>query len=1434
MDEERRCICFFFTKEKALKLFQSRAVGSPPFDYTHDQGADVEVKSASKIGEVAGYFVDVRGKAHQLQLAFNNFCTELGYEGSTDESEEWEYLDDSFQYQGPFSKNRIRGWTKAGHLDPAKMMRNTKMDSWASVQSLLNLDLAVGTPLIPKLPQKPIERGEIEEWQISTGWTSQATPTGQRGGVGFGRRGSSEQSENTPSSNSANNELAPPPNLTGCSQIGYTSTPASSGGLAANKKASTVASMKPSGWGPPPKEQQSTRMTWGNSQPNRIPISQSQEEAAPKGVISQQPEQAPSRGRSESSGYGPNSPRYPQNIVSTPSQMSTPPPSIGRSSDLNAPNKESTVWGPQPVVQRTSSIGWAQPVGSDMQPSATSVQQSSSGGWGPEPKAVKTAPSRWGPGPTVQKSPSGWGSQPRLEETRPTRPVINPVQSAAPPLRSIAEEIPPTRSNPTAQQKSTGWGPEPVSSATPPLRSVADENPPARSNPTVQKKPTGWGPEPVKLENSSIGWGMSQAKQTPDEKEPVDVPQKQDGPDGSQWMSNSNQRNSAPEGGSAGAPSQNRSYDWAFGGPPNQAKQQNSNDSQCQDGWRQDPEQDSGDGWGGIYGGVRGQGFSVGSGHRGRGGGMGRGDDRQNSGHGGYGGGGWGDSGNRSWDDRSNRDDSGRGRGTGRGIRGRGWGSFNEFGRREGQHGHWESGTDGNPTRNRSDRPPGYSYGRVASEILEKLNSAGGSFLGTSQEWQELLTKASEVLVTGISPFLKHLLQLEYGDMWSDIVLIKPPWTCADLLRVMAKHWNSILSPLFSRLVFFQRDELEFLLKKSRREGATVEDTLRFLSCAKHMLSVLHYPSDEQLQQGSPKMGAGPQAIGPDVTKEEIVENMMEARRVAYDLQTQCADRIRELLGETGHEGYSQQSGGWGGSGTRNEGVGWSGNQPRNPQEEETGKSQSESAPKGQQCEWGPASTQTSNCWSSGNQENNAERNTGWSNEAQPDRAPATKNTGWSSAQPSRGPEPKISSWSDTQPDQTPAQKKIGWSSHTQPGQASEQKSAGWSGAQRGQTPEGQQQGMRTNHAESLNDIGATRLGGGGWGPFKSPAPPVIRGWVENTKPQGTVESDHRQSGPPDSRPRGWTNNVQSQGGSHDGGTKLNENDLKAAHAENYEAQNHSEERDGGCRGRGFDESWNERGSPIQGRSIGQGLRADNPQPQPTSGNYQPYPENVSEDRWKKADIISEPLGEPKSEGFPAETQNNDSHMGENAGRGSESFGDPSDQLWNLTLEEAGEVLEIEWTWVRGITAAYPLKGVEGKDVLASIRDSMKGVAAQAKHTGAIDKMNDGERAAIKKSIDHIFSVADALTQIKEEIENDSKKVSVPEFKIRLRDFLTDIYSPCMLGTTVSLLSKHDEGHTQRFLAELEKWVQNSMAVKMVQFFRFIGTTLEEMMRNKN
>lgn len=46
-------------------------------------------------------------------------------------------------------------------------------------------------------------------------------------------------------------------------------------------------------------------------------------------------------------------------------------------------------------------------------------------------------------------------------------------------------------------------------------------------------------------------------------------------------------------------------------------------------------------------------------------------------------------------------------------------------------------------------------------------------------------------LLSSIGDAVQALLQEEYQELWEDVVCCKPPWTAADLLQVLKKHWSS-------------------------------------------------------------------------------------------------------------------------------------------------------------------------------------------------------------------------------------------------------------------------------------------------------------------------------------------------------------------------------------------------------------------------------------------------------------------------------------------------------------------------------------------------------------------------------------------------------------------------------------------------------------------
>nr|XP_045607258.1 transcriptional protein SWT1-like isoform X2 [Procambarus clarkii] len=101
---------------------------------------------------------------------------------------------------------------------------------------------------------------------------------------------------------------------------------------------------------------------------------------------------------------------------------------------------------------------------------------------------------------------------------------------------------------------------------------------------------------------------------------------------------------------------------------------------------------------------------------------------------------------------------------------------------------------DVSPVQNRKSTP------RKDSEC-KTVRKARTSNNKCNSEDEELLHKISTSLNATLSQILELIMKDTYGDIWTEIVIHKPPWNVNEVLSCWEKHWIAVMSDKFPRRI---------------------------------------------------------------------------------------------------------------------------------------------------------------------------------------------------------------------------------------------------------------------------------------------------------------------------------------------------------------------------------------------------------------------------------------------------------------------------------------------------------------------------------------------------------------------------------------------------------------------------------------------------------
>ncbi|XP_023660302.2 transcriptional protein SWT1 isoform X1 [Paramormyrops kingsleyae] len=106
--------------------------------------------------------------------------------------------------------------------------------------------------------------------------------------------------------------------------------------------------------------------------------------------------------------------------------------------------------------------------------------------------------------------------------------------------------------------------------------------------------------------------------------------------------------------------------------------------------------------------------------------------------------------------------------------------------------------------------PPAEKAGNRGFETGRKTAAVGSCELGPC------VSVLEDALQEVLSKVLMKEMKVAYGDLWEEIVFVKPPWTVCDLLRCYTKHWIAVFGNVFQRNLLRTVQCLSDMLCKGR------------------------------------------------------------------------------------------------------------------------------------------------------------------------------------------------------------------------------------------------------------------------------------------------------------------------------------------------------------------------------------------------------------------------------------------------------------------------------------------------------------------------------------------------------------------------------------------------------------------------------------------
>ncbi|XP_070532779.1 transcriptional protein SWT1-like [Ptychodera flava] len=103
----------------------------------------------------------------------------------------------------------------------------------------------------------------------------------------------------------------------------------------------------------------------------------------------------------------------------------------------------------------------------------------------------------------------------------------------------------------------------------------------------------------------------------------------------------------------------------------------------------------------------------------------------------------------------------------------------------------------------------------------------------------EHLCKLRTVLRDALSVALVMEMKTIYGELWQDIIFVKPPWTLNDILQCYNKHWMAVFGMILKRDVKVPLENLSSYFEGRTGYGLDMKQALHLMSDALELLNAL-------------------------------------------------------------------------------------------------------------------------------------------------------------------------------------------------------------------------------------------------------------------------------------------------------------------------------------------------------------------------------------------------------------------------------------------------------------------------------------------------------------------------------------------------------------------------------------------------------------------
>lgn len=130
------------------------------------------------------------------------------------------------------------------------------------------------------------------------------------------------------------------------------------------------------------------------------------------------------------------------------------------------------------------------------------------------------------------------------------------------------------------------------------------------------------------------------------------------------------------------------------------------------------------------------------------------------------------------------------------------------------------------PPAPRSEDPPVNAGNAARVPVASALQSQGAPLSRTAEVVERVLedeadfvARLEECLLEPLSKVLEHEMEAAFDALWRQIVLVKPPWSLADVLRCVDKHWIAVFSYVYPAEWRRDADHLRTVLYRAGAAG---------------------------------------------------------------------------------------------------------------------------------------------------------------------------------------------------------------------------------------------------------------------------------------------------------------------------------------------------------------------------------------------------------------------------------------------------------------------------------------------------------------------------------------------------------------------------------------------------------------------------------------